>query len=93
MQPESGVRNQATIARQRIGALLADSDLLFNGQRDPSERLIASAKIRANTSTGPPAAYGTIMVIGRVGYACALAIRDTVGRAATPAARRRNCLR
>src|SRR5262249_45633778 len=41
----------------------------------------------------PPAANPTMIRTGREGYACALAIRDTAGRAAAPTARCRNCLR
>src|SRR5438552_9139352 len=40
-----------------------------------------------------PAAPGTTMRTARVGYACALAIRETAGSAAAPAARCRNCRR
>src|SRR6266446_1611747 len=59
----------------------------------PSIPLIRSASNRATTSVGPPAANGTIMVIGRVGYVCALAMGETTGSAAAPAARWRICLR
>src|SRR5208282_1511005 len=45
---------------------------------------------RARMSDEPPAGNGTIMRTVRVGYACAHAIRDTVGSAAGPAARCRN---
>src|SRR5262245_52450043 len=44
-------------------------------------------------SVGPPAAKGATTRTGRVGYACAFAIRDTAGSAAAPAARCRNCRR
>jgi F0F1-type ATP synthase membrane subunit c/vacuolar-type H+-ATPase subunit K len=40
-------------------------------------------------SVGPPAANGATIVMGRVGYVCALAICETAGSAAAPAARRR----
>src|SRR5262249_19341468 len=43
--------------------------------------------MRAETSLPPPAANGTIIVTGRVGYVCALAIRETAGSAAAAAAR------
>src|SRR6266487_4968105 len=43
--------------------------------------------MRATTSVPPPAAKGTTRVIGCVGQVCALAIRDTAGSAAAPAAR------
>src|SRR5262245_30668123 len=43
------------------------------------------------TMSGPlPAGKPTIKCTGRAGYACALANRDTPGRAAAPATRRRN---
>jgi hypothetical protein len=51
---------------------------------------MCSPTIRAPTSVAPPGANGTMMVTGRVGYACALATRDTTGRAAVPAAKCRN---
>src|SRR5262249_50209582 len=56
----------------------------------PSDTLIRSARIRDNVSVGPPAANGTTIVMGFVGYACALAIRDSIGSAEAPAAKRRN---
>ena len=40
---------------------------IFDDDRLSSEALIRSATIRPATSVGPPAANGTIMVIGRVG--------------------------
>src|SRR5262249_36570896 len=49
--------------------------------------------MRAETSVPPPAGNGTIIVTGRVGYACADAIRDTAVSAAAHAAKCRNCLR
>src|SRR5262245_22158808 len=48
---------------------------------------------RAKISVGPPAAYGTSIRTGRVGYACAIAKRETAGSAAQPAVRCKNCLR
>src|ERR1700754_1042901 len=39
----------------------------------PSDAFMRSARIRANASDGPPAANGTMIVIGLVGYVCALA--------------------
>src|SRR5215470_16719741 len=56
----------------------------------PSDTLIRSARIRANVSVGPPAANGTTIVMGFVGYACAPAMRESIGSAEAPAARRRN---
>src|SRR5262245_65611967 len=44
-------------------------------------------------STPPPAGKPTIKRTGRVGYACAHAIRDRAGSAAAPAARCRNVRR
>ena len=49
--------------------------------------------MRPNTSDTPPGANGTIMVIGRIGYACAQAVPDAVGSAAVPAAKRKNVRR
>src|ERR1043166_822908 len=46
--------------------------------------------MRATTSLAPPAANGTLKATGRGGKACALAICETAGSAAAPAARRRN---
>src|SRR6516164_10863962 len=54
---------------------------------------IPAARTRPSTSVSPPGAKGTIIVIGRDGYVCALAIRQTAGSAAAPAARHRNFLR
>src|SRR5262245_24394048 len=48
---------------------------------------------RVARSPPPPGAKPTTKRTGRVGYACALAIRDTVGSAAAPAARCRNVRR
>src|SRR5262245_50988345 len=62
----------------------------------PSEPCMRSATIRATTSCGPPAAVGTINMIGRDGYPSAPAACATVARAAAAAAReinrRRECL-
>src|SRR3974390_1567109 len=44
-------------------------------------------------SVGPPAANGTIKVMGLVGYACAFAMRDKIGCAAAAVAARRNARR
>ena len=49
--------------------------------------------MRARMSGAPPAGTPTIKCTGRVGYVCALAMRETAGRAAAPAARCRNDLR
>jgi hypothetical protein len=46
---------------------------------------IASACSRALASTPPPAANGTISVIGRVGQSCAGAVAGKAARAATAA--------
>src|SRR6516164_1521671 len=54
---------------------------------------IPAARTRPSTSVSPPGAKGTIIVIGRDGYVCALAIRETAGSAAAPAVRHRNFLR
>src|SRR6516225_3122011 len=54
---------------------------------------IPAARTRPSTSVSPPGAKGTIIVIGRDGYVCALAIHETAGSAAAPAARCRNFLR
>src|SRR5262245_55518565 len=59
----------------------------------PSVRVMCSLTMRAVTSVTPPAAKGTIIVIGRDGYVWALAICNTIGSAAAPAARCRNCRR
>src|SRR5262249_55806835 len=48
---------------------------------------------RATMSVVPAGPNGTIMRTGRLGYACALAARDTTGSAAPPAVRCKNCLR
>src|SRR5262245_9642776 len=48
---------------------------------------------RATMSVAPPAASGTIRRTGRVGKACARAIRDAAGSAAAPAASCRTYLR
>ena len=50
-----------------------------------SEVRMRSAMMRAITSAGPPAPVDTTTVIGRDGKACALAIRETAGKAAAPA--------
>jgi hypothetical protein len=50
----------------------------------PSDAAICSATARAMTSEVPPAANGTIMVIGRLGKSCACAV--TAVKAATAAA-------
>jgi hypothetical protein len=42
-------------------------------------------------SVGPPVTAGTTSVIGRVGYVCALAIRENAGDAAVPAAKFKIC--
>jgi hypothetical protein len=52
--------------------------------------LYALATIRAVRSVMPPAAYVSMIVMGCVGYACALAIRETAGRATALAVRCRN---
>src|SRR5262249_19349008 len=54
---------------------------------------MCSPTIRAVRSSVPPAANGTIIVIGREGRVCALAIREKGGTAAAPAARCRKVLR
>src|SRR5262245_37632365 len=54
---------------------------------------MCSPTIRAVRSSVPPAANGTIIVIGREGKICALAVRETAGTAAAPAARCRKVLR
>src|SRR5262249_35565797 len=59
----------------------------------PSAVRMPSAIRRPTTSVSPPGGNGTIIVIGRHGYACAKAKRDATGSAAAPAARCRNCLR
>src|SRR5882672_9003348 len=43
----------------------------------PSDLLIEIATVRATTSVGPPAAKGTISVIGLVGKACAHAAPES----------------
>src|SRR6516162_1511220 len=48
---------------------------------------MCSPTIRAVRSSVPPAANGTIIVIGREGKVCALAVRETARTAAAPAAR------
>src|SRR5262249_22199729 len=48
---------------------------------------------RAVMSLTPPGANGTTMRTGRVGYACAQAMRDAAGSAAAPAARCRKVRR
>src|SRR6516164_7072677 len=53
----------------------------------PSDALIRSATSRPIKSVALPAAADTIMVMGRMGYACALAIRDTAGSTAAAAVR------
>jgi hypothetical protein len=54
-----------------------------------------SRENRAIMSLAPPAANGTTMVTGRVGYACAHTVRERAGNAAAAAAklkiRRRGC--
>src|SRR5215475_2229755 len=49
--------------------------------------------MRAVVSAPPPGGNPTNRRTGRDGYACALADPDTIGSAAAPAARCRNCLR
>src|SRR5437763_2743631 len=49
--------------------------------------------MRPSTSNAPPAANGTTIVRGRVGHSCAPAMREAIGSAAAPAARRRKRLR
>src|ERR1700732_3364902 len=56
----------------------------------PSDTRMRSLKIRASTSAGPAAGNGTTIVIGRVGKACAAALRDADGKIAAAAARCRN---
>src|SRR5262249_47063707 len=41
----------------------------------PRISLNRAARMRASVSIGPPAAYGTTMVIARVGQSCALAVK------------------
>src|SRR5262250_2504147 len=53
----------------------------------PSAVRMPSAIRRPTTSVSPPGGNGTIIVIGRDGYACARAARGTAGSAAAPAAR------
>src|SRR6516165_12369765 len=59
----------------------------------PKRGLILSAQGRARASKPPPGGNGTTSRIGRVGYACACAVRDTAEDAAAVATRCRNCLR
>src|SRR5215471_20047195 len=59
----------------------------------PRARDMYSLTMRAVTSVPPPAGNGTIIVIGRDGYVCAVAICDTTDSTAALAARRGNCLR
>src|SRR5215472_641673 len=54
---------------------------------------IPAATTRPSTSVSPPGGKGTIIVMGRDGYVCALTIRETAGSAAAPAARCRSFLR
>jgi hypothetical protein len=49
-----------------------------------SDCLIRSANIHAAASLVPPATSGTIIVIGRDGWTCAHAMRETAGSAAAP---------
>ena len=63
---------------------------IFDNDGLSSTALIRSASIRAIASVGPPAAKGTIMVIGRVGYVCALATHGIAGSAAADAPNCRN---
>src|SRR5262249_30879467 len=53
----------------------------------PSDTRMRSLKMRASTSAGPAAGNGTTIVIGRVGKACAAALRDAAGKMAAAAAR------
>jgi hypothetical protein len=51
--------------------MVADAPVTFSIKTGcPSDSLIPSATIRASVSVGPPAASGTIIVIGREGNAC-----------------------
>ena len=54
---------------------------------------MCSPATRAETSVPPPGANGTIIVIVRVGYACALTTRGDADSVAAPVASCRNCLR
>ena len=56
----------------------------------PKRGLILSAQGRARASKPPPGGNGTTSRIGRVGYACACAVRDAAEDAAAPASRCRN---
>src|SRR5215467_7326418 len=53
----------------------------------PSETRKRSVRMRASTSAGPAAGNGTTSAIGRVGKACAAALRNTDGTKAAPAAK------
>src|SRR5262245_17383609 len=55
-----------------------------------SEAFMRSARSRPTTSVGPPAANGTIMVMGRDGYVCAVATLENVGATAAAPANCRN---
>src|SRR5262249_22403986 len=59
----------------------------------PSSGLTCSTHGRARVSNAPPGGNGTTSRIGRVGYACAQAMRETAGSAAAPAARCKNLRR
>src|SRR5262249_27302391 len=49
----------------------------------PRISLSRAARMRATVSTGPPAAYGTTRLTGRVGQSCALTVPiETIKRAA-----------
>src|ERR1700719_1625859 len=56
----------------------------------PSDTRMRSLKMRASTSAGPAAGNGTTIVIGRVGKACAAALRVVAGKIAATAVRCRN---
>src|SRR5688500_19913845 len=53
----------------------------------PSGLVIACATTRATVSVGPPAAYGTSMVMFRVGYCCAEALDAKAANAESDARR------
>src|SRR5215470_14580351 len=56
----------------------------------PSDARRRSVKMRASTSAGPAAGNGTTIVIGRVGKACAAALRSADGTTAAAAVSCRN---
>jgi hypothetical protein len=69
-------------------AILPEAPVTFSTRTGcPSDAFMYWARIRVLVSVGPPAAYPTTIVIGRDGYASALATRDVVEKAAAQAAR------